>query len=160
MEQRKYNINGVIYIQRPLVLGQISQMVSVIEGLSFTSLEPLGILLALEDRITRAMAIVLTPEGTKIIDKDIDELADTLFECPFDTTLEVVADFFVCNPTASLLEKLAGTIRKVAETIREATGSKNLFAFLPPEISASESKSSGVQRPNRQSRTSNIKNGK
>lgn len=149
-----YVINGITYIQKPLVLGQIRQITSVIKkiaeggglptgGTPFEWIEILG------DKLPLALAVVLTPEGGDPRSKDLAALGDELeFNILPDQVIQVVTDFFDCNPIHSLLAKLqglTGSIKKVAQTMK--TGLTSSSASSQEEISASEKQSSGKSHP-------------
>lgn len=115
-----YTIGGKTYRQTPLVWGQIEQLLGVIDGVQFSSLDPLAIIAALGNRISQAVAVVLIPEGETAASKtrDIRRLADELaFDLDPATLMEIVADFFGCNPIASLSGKLAETVTRIRESL-------------------------------------------
>lgn len=147
MEKFEYVIDGKKYIQKPLVWGQIKQLKAIIPSIAIpagVSLDQ-GLVMALTDHLPLLLAVVLIPEGISAKDKDIDALAEELeFAVNPETVLQVVADFFDCNPIASLAEKLAEIIKPLAARI--ATGripSTPLSVSSPEETSLSEKPSSG-----------------
>jgi hypothetical protein len=139
----KYDISGTTYIQKPLVLGQIRQMRGVLDGLAISPSEgSAGLILALEDRLGLALAVVLTKEGETLKDKDLHALADEIeFAITGETIMKVVDDFFTCNPVASLFEKVTGIVKKIRAAI--PTGSRTSVSSLPTEISPKETPSCG-----------------
>lgn len=145
MEEKRYTIGGKTYIQRTLVLGQVKQLKIVLTGLEipenstgFDVVEILG------DRIPQALAIVLTEEGTTLKGKDLTALAEELeFSIEAQVVFEVIEDFFICNPTVTLLQKLAGMIGSLRGLMRKRTGSTSSASPSPEETSPDETVSSG-----------------
>jgi hypothetical protein len=146
-KQKKYEIGGTVYVQRPLVLGQIRQLSDVLGGVTLPGdATPAGVLLAVSERLPMALAVVLTPEGVSLRSKELKALAEEIeFSISSEQIVEVVEDFFDCNPVASVLQKLAGAMGAVAgKTIPTAgAGSTILSAPSPEEISPGETKSCG-----------------
>lgn len=106
MDPKKYTINGKVYTQKPLVIGQADQMLELLQGVELTALTPISIIQAMGGRIPMAAAIVLTPEGIKIRDKDLNALEDEFAEnLELETALEVAADFLSFNPLSSISGK-------------------------------------------------------
>jgi len=147
-EKYSYEIDGRTYIQKPLVLGQIRQMMKLLEGVVIPSgVDTLGLISVLGDKLPLAIAIVLTPEDVNLKDKDIQSLAPELeFEMPPELAIQVIEDFFDCNPLPSLLERLAGMAEKITSQMkrRNGTGLKNSSASSEAEISQKETVSSGA----------------
>jgi hypothetical protein len=110
MEYR-YQIGDKTFIQRPLVLGQVRQMITLIDGLALPQeFNPAAMINLLGENLFQALAVVLTEDGQPLAGKDLEALGrDLEFSITPDTALEVVADFFGCNPIASLLTRLSGT---------------------------------------------------
>lgn len=152
-EKFTYEIGGKKYTQRALVLGQTRQLKNVIEGIVIPKgIKGMGeteLMLAIVgvvgDKLPDALAVVLTPEGVELKDKDLKALAREIeFAIPPDQAFQVIEDFFDCNPIASLLERLSGAIGKIAEKIPAmGSGSKILSASSPAEISREETVFSG-----------------
>jgi len=145
MKEKRYEIGGKTYVQRTLVLGQVKQIREVIAGLVVPSpLNVPDIMAALDDRLPLALAVVLTPEGESPRKKDLQSLADELeFSIEAETAVEVIEDFFICNPVASLSTKLAGMIIKVRSMMRTRTGSDSSACISPTETLPGETQSSG-----------------
>lgn len=139
-----YEIGGKTYIQAPLVLGQFQQLMKLLEGVVFSGeLTPLSLMRIIGDKLPQAMAIVLTPENIKLKDKDIHALASELaFEIPPEIVLQVIEDFFDCNPIPSLLERIGTMAEKISHAMIK-TGSMNSSASSREEISRKETVSSG-----------------
>ena len=142
----KYEAAGKTYIQKPLVLGQIKQLIGALGNIEIPgSLEdggysPAWILAALGDRLPHVLAVILAEEGKPLMEKDLPALADEI-EVSFDieTTVRVIEDFFVCNPAASILERLTGVMEKVAKSIRPPGSTRSALS------SAGETSPSGTQ---------------
>lgn len=145
----EYEIGGKKYIQRPLVLGQVRQLMKLLQGLVFPKdINTIELIALLGDRLPQAIAIVLTPDGVNLKDKDINAIASDLeFEISPETTIEVIENFFDCNPIPSLLEKVSGMAQKIGKAmIKEQmeTGSTPSSVSLLEETSPKETQSSGA----------------
>ncbi len=120
MTEKEYIINGKKYYQRKLVPGQMQQLcgvISLVSGSRLAGLRGSGdIIVGLGSRLLSVVAIVITPEGMRVKDKDLKKIEDELFESDADIP-EIVADFFVLNPIDSLLKKLSGVIGKMSDRI-------------------------------------------
>jgi len=139
----KYEIAGKVYIQNPLVLGQIRQLMHLLEGLKIPrEIDTLGLIAILGGKISQAIAIVITLEGTSPKEKDISVFASEIeFELSPDITMQVIEDFFDCNPIPLILERLG----KIAEAITKKMqiGSKSSASSSQGETSLKEMPSSG-----------------
>lgn len=151
MNEKRYTVNGKVYIQRPLVLGQLKQLFTVMEDLRIPSvLDATAVIAAISGQgpaVSRFLAVVLIPDGIDVAQKDLEAMAGDLneFTVPLDLLLSVIEDFFGCNPLPSLLEHM----RRVAEIVMTAlqpspdTGSTTSAAFWPEETLPDETQSSG-----------------
>lgn len=137
---REYVFNGTTYIQRPLVLGQVRQLVNLLEGTSFRRDGGVqAIIDALGDKIGHALAIVLTEKGKSPRDKDLDNLAGELeYDMTPEDLLQVIDDFFCLNPVSSLFERMTATMQNVTGAFGTVTGSTSLSSPSPPETSPGE----------------------
>jgi hypothetical protein len=121
--EKKYEIGGKTYIQRPLVLGQLKQMRGLLEGIEIPGWigDPGGagaaeLLNLVQDHAPALLSIVLTPEGEDLRGKDLATLAGDLeFTATPETVLEVAEDFFHCNPLPSLLNRLGGLAQTIVQ---------------------------------------------
>lgn len=153
MTEYRYEIDGKSYVQRALVLGQVRQLMTEMQGLAINpAAGSAGMIAALASsgQLERVLAVALNPEGVDLRAKDIDALAKELeFGITPEQIVQVVEDFFDCNPTASLLEKLIGTMGKISQSLPAGmrTGSNLLFASLPTGTSLDETPSSGDSPP-------------
>ena len=145
----KYVIDGVCYTQTPIVLGQAIQLSknvnSMIDEINSDTLA--DFIDSLGDTLPTLMAIVLNPEGVAKQDKNIEELALILAA---NTTLEVsekvVSDFFICNPTTLLLErieKLTGVVGAITSKLMLKYFSTMYASDLQEAISQKENLSCG-----------------
>lgn len=110
-----YEIGGQTFFQRPLVLGQIEQLVPVLEALPIDG-RKMGaddILRALGARAPLAFAVVLAPEGSSSPQsKDLEQIAEHFrWNLDMPMALEVIDDFLSCNRISWMCEQ-AGKIRE------------------------------------------------
>ena len=153
MEQEKfsYTIGGKKFVQRPLVLGQILLLTTLLKGLpEMMSLGPNALITTMGHRMPDALAIALIPEDSKMSDKSNEGkrrfLAEEIsFSIDADTVVKVVEDFFDCNPIVSLMEKLSGATEKIAGQIKELKTKQSTPSAQssPEETSPSATTSSG-----------------
>lgn len=144
----KYSFGGKVYCQGALVMGQVKQLLSVLDGAGLTNIaDPFTIIRDLGDRMPRALAVVLTPEGASPRDKDIEALATELeFAMTYDDVLKVIDDFFGCNDLLSLLAKfkeIAGRVQEQATAQMRGIGSTGSSPFSPGATSPRGTTSSG-----------------
>lgn len=115
----RYEFGGKVYTQEKLVWGQVRQIASALKGVSFTGeMSVAGLIDMVGDKLSSVLAIVLTEEGTSIKDKDLTVLAEEIeASIPIDMLMQVVEDFFICNPMALVLEKLTGLVGGVQKQV-------------------------------------------
>ena len=159
MEQKPYTyiIGDRTFVQRPVSLGQARQISKTIKCIILPNeINPSSLLVAFGDQIPNVLAIVLL-ESASVDGKSADEVRDYLRSRDMDAlasdiewtidpvqTLQVIEDFFGCNPTASLFEKFAGLIEKFKGAITQVVTSSNQSLSLSPvETSPIEMTSSG-----------------
>jgi hypothetical protein len=132
-----YKIGGLVYLQRPLVLLQIEQLSAFLGAMAIPSgLNVVGIVRLLGDRIADALAILLTPAGVEVDQKDLAVTATHLRNhVDIDTAVRVVEDFLTCNPVGSVFDKLTGVMAKWMNLTgpAAAAGSPTLSASSPEE---------------------------
>jgi len=138
----EYKIAGKVYIQNPLVLGQVRQLMHLLEGLKIPrGIDTLGLIAILGDKISQAIAIVITLEGTSPKEKDISVFASEIeFELSPDMTIQVIEDFFDCNPIPLILErlgKIAETISKKMQIVSKSSASSSQGETSPKEMPSS-----------------------
>ena len=137
---KKYEINGKTYVMKPLVLGQLRALTEILKTIKIEKPSPAAIIGALGEKLPQALAIVLIEDGLTIkeaIEKYQERALELECEISPEETLQVVEDFFELTPVSSLVEKLTGSIKKIAEQIPKA--SKKSSTSSPTETSASES---------------------
>lgn len=134
-----YEFGGKTYIQRPLVLGQLRQLLKVLKNVEIPGdATALGLIEAFGDKIQDVLAVVLTEQGTSLKDKNLTALADDLaFSVTPETAFQVCEDFFSCNPVSSLLERLTGAMGKITGTLPPiglATSSLSSAPAISPAV--------------------------
>ncbi|HSW63659.1 MAG TPA: hypothetical protein VLH56_10185 [Dissulfurispiraceae bacterium] len=121
-----YQVGGKTYVQRPLVLGQMQQLMALLRGASIPDGSIQGLLEAFGDKLPDALAIVLIADGTDVRDKDISELAAELAAtADLETSIEVIEDFFTLTPAVSLSARLAGLMGKMTGLTPQTAESAN-----------------------------------
>lgn len=115
MQEKTYEINGKKYTQRPLVLGQVRQLLNLLKDTTIpTDAGALALIDALGDKLPNAIAIVLNEDGMSLKNRDISSLAEEFeFSVTPDVALEVIDHFFVLNPIASLLSRIGNMVEKI-----------------------------------------------
>lgn len=136
MAEKEYNFNGMTYVQRPLVIGQVRQLAGILDGIRI----PRGagipeVVEALGDKIMTAVAIVLTEKGKSPRDKDLAAMAGEMdFVLTPEDLIQVIDDFFLLNPISSLLERIGtmteGMNTSIGDLAKLLTTSSSR---LPPE---------------------------
>lgn len=126
----RYEIGGRVFYQRPLVLGQLRQLLDkVLKDLLIPDSQDLApdvLILALGDKLPLGLAIVLSEEGKSLKDKDIEELAKDLeFSITAEQAMEVVVNFFDCTPITSLLNMFTERMSTLTESMKKQIGSEN-----------------------------------
>ncbi len=138
MQDYKYEIGGKIYFQKPLVLGQIRYLINLLRDIEIPkNIESVNLISILGNKLPQALGIILIPEN-----ESPKVLADIEFEISPEQSIEVIENFFDCNPTAFLLEKLGGSINKITEKLT-LTGLKKSASTSQMEILPKETESYG-----------------
>jgi hypothetical protein len=142
----EYTINGTLYTQSALVLGQWRQLLNILKDVAVpadASASQLAVILG--DRLPAAFAVVLNPEGVSLRDKNLPAVADDLeFSLSTETAIQVIEDFFVCNPLSSLLKRIGGVAGKLTPPLEAAaTPLTGLSSSSAEGISPSGTASSG-----------------
>jgi hypothetical protein len=142
-----YQIGGRKFFQQALTPGQWKQLLPLLFELKIPpQIDALSIISMLGDNIHRVLAVVLREKGGKLKDKDLGDLTEFLAEeADAMTTLEVVEDFFGCNPMTSISEKLGllrGAIKNLMPRAAPPGSTKSSSSF-PGETSADGTKSPG-----------------
>ena len=145
MDQKKYDIGGKTYIQRPLVWGQILQILDILKRVTIpVGLNALSLVIALREHLSAALAVVLTPEGAILQAKDLAALAAEIeFAITPEQIFEVVEDFFVCNPLPLFLDRLGMAAGMIMGQMQRSTQSTPSASSLPEATSPAGTESSG-----------------
>jgi hypothetical protein len=138
-----YEINGKRLILKPLVIGQVKQLTHAIGHLKIPgNIDIPGLVSLLAEELPGVFAIILTPEGMRLKDKDINALAEEFEETiNIETAIQIVEDFFDLNPIASVLERLTGAIVKIQNQAIQSSTSSSVSS--QEETSQKETKSNG-----------------
>lgn len=124
--QFTYTIDGESFVLKPLVMGQLNQLINLIKDVEFKEDVTIPtIITTLGDKLPEAIAIILHEPEVELQKKNIKELAERLAFAPEMTPelcLQIVEDFFVCTPVSSLLKKVNETVEKVSLKINEGIG--------------------------------------
>ena len=141
----EYTINGTLYTQSALVLGQWRQLLNILKDVAVPADASAGQLaVILGDRLPAAFAVVLNPAGVSLRDKDLRAVADDLeFALSTETAIQVIEDFFVCNPLSSLLERIGGVAGNLAPAETGTTPLTGLWSSSAGGTSPSGTASSG-----------------
>ena len=141
----EYDIGGRKFKQKPLVLGQVKQLIAVLKGLVLPSeLNVMSLIESLDEKITQALAILLIENGVSLKEKNVSEVQEFLDEnLELKTIVGVINDFFDCNPIASISEALIGLTTKIQEKMYQTTLLTKSVPSLPKEILPKEMISSG-----------------
>ena len=146
----EYTINGICYTQKPLVLGQLVQLANIFSSLYGASEvnDFNDFIKVAGDQAPNLMAIILNPDGVKIKNKNLTQIADEMSENADLETMEAVfTDFFTCNPnTPSILEKSEMLIQIFGKIVGKMTLkflSSNYASSLQEAILPSETTSNG-----------------
>lgn len=144
--EKRYEIGGVTYVQRPVVFGQLRKLAPLISGI-VAGMEPraTGLMAALGGKLPEALAIVLIEDGADVreaMEEERRKERASVFEWTVDSiiALEVVSDFFECNRASLLSEKL-GSLTKQLVSLTET--SKPSSSPSPEETSPAGTESSG-----------------
>jgi hypothetical protein len=141
----KYEIGGRTFYQRPLVLGQVKQLVSILKELVLPyELTVASVILSLGDKTSNALAVLMVEEGVPLKKKKMAEIEDILEEnLSIEETIKVVEDFFDCNPIVSISEAMIGLTNKVQKTMTQANSLTESVLSSQGEILPEEMTSSG-----------------
>jgi hypothetical protein len=146
---KEYDIDGKTFVQRPLVMGQVQQLLRCLDGIDLPeSLTLASLLDALGGRLYTAIAIVITEKGCSPREKNVAELAAALeWSIDMDTALGIIDDFFELNPVSSLLGKAGKLIGRMGRSMAgPETGSTKWSSLSPAETSPGATLSSGGTR--------------
>jgi hypothetical protein len=133
-----YKIGEVEYRMKPLVLGQISRLMKLLEGVVLPEdSNVLSMVSALGDKLPMAFAIIFHIPNIPLKEKNLEAIANDLeFELSPDMVMEIIEDFFECTPISLLAERMGKTIEKIGEKL--TSGSKKSVSSFQEETSQSE----------------------
>jgi hypothetical protein len=146
MSEQKYTIGDKIYVQRPLVLGQVKQLIDLLRGTTIpANAGAVELIETLGESLPLALAIILTEEGKSPGGKDLPALADDLeFSIQPEMALDVIDHFFALNPMSSLLKRVGEMMGKVMKTTTGATSLQKSASSSPTDASTNETGPSGT----------------
>jgi len=155
-----YQIGDKTYIQKAMVLGQVKSFTDLLKTFDMPEkLDVLELVSVLGDRLPEALAVVLIEKGSKtpLKDRDIKKIAEELSNTiDTNTVLQVMDDFFACNPIAYIMEKMSNIMigmgyrvgakdimNETLNTEMTSTGSTESSSISQGETSSEEMKSVG-----------------
>lgn len=120
-----YKIGEKEYRMKPLVMGQVRQLLALLKGVEIPeSLTVVSLITTLGDKLPEAIAILLIEPDKSLKTKNVKELTDEIeFELTPTMTMEVIEDFFDCTPIFSILEEMGTRVEKIVGKMKP-TGSK------------------------------------
>ena len=149
----EYQIGERVYIQKPLVLGQIKLITGLLKNVDLPkTVDVVEIVGAVQGVINEALSIVLIED--KMIKAAPEELAEYFSNSQLlergkyfewyagsDVLVKVVNDFLSCNPVASVLSLVrmlvislyVPTAPQIVEEMMESTGSTESVSTLQTE---------------------------
>jgi len=118
-----YKIGTKEYRMKPLVMGQINQLINLLKDVRIpVEVTAVDLIYLLGDKLTEAIAIILITD-VPLKDKNVQEVCDEIrFELSPELTLEIIEDFFDCTPVSSILERMGKTVEKIGAKIGKQTG--------------------------------------
>jgi hypothetical protein len=115
----EYEIGGRKFVQKALVLGQVKLLINTIKGVTLPrDATPASLVIALGDKVSDVLAIVLSEEGIPLKNKKLRDVQDLIEEhLSIEQSIGMVEDFFDCNPIASISEAMIGLAKKVEQVM-------------------------------------------
>lgn len=147
-EEQKFVIGDRTFYLAPITLGQLEHLLGVVTGLQIPD-DPMGIVRALGERLPKALACVLVPDGqtpgavVRKLDEPngLEELSAFMRgEVSFEQAVEVVSCFLDTTPISSISSKLVMLAKKIgaAKTAVPAMDGKGSTPSCPAETSTKE----------------------
>ncbi len=139
-EPNTYKLGEKFFHQEKLAWRQIRALLSQLEGLSFSSVDPVGLVSALGAKLGTVVAVVLIPgiesrqehmdrlKNTEKFQAHIDEIEDLL---ELDTAAEVVRDFLSLNQISYVSEVVEEIKKKLGMEDEKADSATTLKEFAP-----------------------------
>jgi hypothetical protein len=129
--EKRYQIGERSYVQRPLVLGQLQQLLPFLGSIQVKRGEIFDLMgIFANGRISAALAVVLIDEGITVreaLDRVEERTVEINYSITADQILEVLEDFFVCNRSSSVLERLLTLVVNLKAEIERANGTSKAF---------------------------------
>lgn len=115
-KEKRYTIGNKVYVQRPLFLGEILQLIETVKDIRIPGVVNSGVLLlAFGNKLPEALAVILTEDGTDLKNKDLKSIADELsFSVSAEQTMEILESFFDGNPIYSWLDRIGKLMKEKA----------------------------------------------
>ena len=144
----EYEIGGRKFVQKALVLGQVKLLINTIKGVTLPrDATPASLVIALGDKVSDVLAIVLSEEGIPLKNKKLRDVQDLIEEhLSIEQSIGMVEDFFDCNPIASISEAMIGLAKKVEQVMTAKVSKEPSTVSVSPlaeETLPSETISSG-----------------
>lgn len=117
----KYEINGKIYVQEPLTVGQVNKLALIIRDYIIEEISLKNIILAIAENLPQILAILLKEEGTDLDNKDEEKL-EKVFASHVDIELlkKIISDFFECNNFGDVTVFVSNVIVKLVDQMKKA----------------------------------------
>ncbi|MCX7982146.1 MAG: hypothetical protein N2572_04455 [Syntrophales bacterium] len=117
----RYEINGKIYVQEKLSVGQASEILSLIRNsLIFCECTTRNVIIAIAENLPRIVAVILREEEVPLEKKNVDKLErEFSMHMDMDTAIKVMADFFECNNVKDILKGFMTVLDKFHAQLEE-----------------------------------------
>mgnify|MGYP000908518042 CR=1 FL=1 len=121
-----YKIGEKEYRMKPLVMGQVRQLLSLLKGVELPeTLTVVSLITAFGDKLTEAIAILLIEPDVSLNLKDVQKVTNDIeFYLSPSLAMEIIEDFFDCTPIFSILEEMGKRVEKIVGKMNP-TGSTN-----------------------------------
>lgn len=120
---KSYEIGEKKYVQRAVVMGQFDMLLPILTGIPLREgIDVMEIVAALQGKIPDAMAIVLVEPNLSIQDAMEPEnfaarVKHLTWNMDPEKVVEVVTDFFECNPISSISSKIKARMGSLQEKL-------------------------------------------
>lgn len=118
---KTYTVGPRNYTLSPLVIGQVSRLLSELKGVEIFAFDALSLATAFGSRLPKILACILVPEGDSPAKVDTTALAELLFEMPADVAMGVLDDFLSMVDLGSVSTRLTQILDKIAGNLPTAT---------------------------------------
>ncbi|HNU76589.1 MAG TPA: hypothetical protein PKL88_02650 [bacterium] len=115
-----YKIGEKEYRMKPLVMGQVRQLLSLLKGVEMPeSVTVVSLITTLGDKLPEAVAILLIEPDKTLKNKNLKSLTEEIeFELTPTLTMEIIEDFFDCTPIFSILEEMGTRVEKIVTKMK------------------------------------------